>query len=473
MLARRNLPFVIGALWTAEVTGSFETAMVLAALKRLIEDFGDPAMVGWLITGYLIVGAAVAAIIGRLGDLFGRRQVLVVVLLIGAAGSMISAVSSNFAILLAGRLMQGVTGAILPLCIGLIHETAGKERAPMAIGLMISGASVGTAAGLVLGGMIVDRFSWHGVFFASAGLCAVSALAIRILIPRSPRHPPSEPVDWVSGLAFAPGVILLLAYFSVGKSWGWTSPWALASFGAGALLVVWWWRASLASPNPLIAVRSFSDRTIAIGSAVTALVAMSALQITVFFSLVMQAPLWTVAGLGFSATLAGLAKLPSNVSSVFAGPLGGWLAARGGGRFAMVAGGILTVAGWLIWFIVDIDSFPKIVAQLIIISFGTTMLFSVAPTIIAQASPPERISEISGLVSVIRGLFMGIGAQMVTTLLAVDVVRRGAEIYPSAFAYDLAVAAIAGVCSLAVLTALALPKGIASTPGDGFAGRGG
>lgn len=458
MTDRRNLPLIIGALWIAEVTGSFETAMILAALKKLIEDFGNPAMVGWLITGYLIVGAAIAAIVGRLGDLFGRRQVLVVVLIIGAIGSLISALSTNFPVLLAGRLMQGVTGAILPLCIGLVHENAGKERAPMAIGLMISGASIGTAAGLVVGGMIVDNFSWHGVFFASAGLCAVSALAIGTLLPRSPRHPASQPVDWASGLAFAPGVALVLVYFSMGKDWGWGAPLPLAALVAGFLLILWWWRASLASPNPLIAVRSFSERTIAIGGAVTALVAMSTLQITVFFSLLMQAPVWTLAGLGFTATLAGLAKLPSNLSSVFAGPLGGWLAARGGGRFALIAGGIVTVAGWLLWFVIDIASFAAVVAQLIVISFGTTMLFSVAPTIIAQASPPERISEISGLLTVIRQLFMGIGAQMVTTLLAADVVRRGDEIYPSPFAYDITVAVIAALCTAAVLTALALPR---------------
>ncbi|ALJ12897.1 MFS transporter [Sphingopyxis macrogoltabida] len=458
MTDRRNLPLIIGALWIAEVTGSFETAMILAALKKLIEDFGNPAMVGWLITGYLIVGAAIAAIVGRLGDLFGRRQVLVVVLIIGAVGSLISALSTNFPVLLAGRLMQGVTGAILPLCIGLVHENAGKERAPMAIGLMISGASIGTAAGLVVGGMIVDNFSWHGVFFASAGLCAVSALAIGGLLPRSPRQPASEPVDWLSGLAFAPGVALVLVYFSMGNDWGWASPLPLAALAIGVLLTLWWWRASLASPNPLIAVRSFSDRTIAIGSAVTALVAMSTLQITVFFSLMMQAPLWTLAGLGFTATLAGIAKLPSNLSSVFASPLGGWLAARGGGRFALIAGGGVTVAGWLLWFVMDVDSFPKVVAQLIVISFGTTMLFSVAPTIIAQASPPERISEISGLLTVIRQLFMGIGAQMVTTLLAADIVRRGSETYPSPFAYDFTVAVIAALCTAAVLTALALPR---------------
>ena len=470
MTTGRSLPLLIAALWIAEVTGSFETAMILAALKRLIEDFGSPALVGWLITGYLIVGAAIAAIVGRLGDLFGRQQVLIVVLLIGAAGSLVSALSPNFPILLAGRLMQGVTGAILPLCIGLVHENLGKDRAPMGIGLMISGASIGTAAGLVVGGVIVDHFSWHGVFFARAGLCALSAAAIGGILPRSPRHAAGERVDWISGLAFAPGVALVLGYFSMGKDWGWGNPLPLAALGAGVLLTLWWWRTSLASPNPLIAVRSFSDRTIAIGGTVTALVAMSTLQITVFFSLLMQAPVWTLAGLGFTATLAGVAKLPSNISSVFAGPLGGWLAARGGGRFALIAGGVVTVAGWLLWFATDVDSLAKVVAQLIVISFGTTMLFSVAPTIIAQASPPERISEISGLLTVIRQLFMGIGAQMVTTLLAADVVRRGGEIYPSPFAYDITVLVIAALCAAAVLTAFALPKGPRREPspaGDG------
>ena len=458
MTDRRNLPLLIGALWVAEVTGSFETAMILAALKKLIEDFGNPAMVGWLITGYLIVGAAIAAVVGRLGDLFGRRRVLIVVLAIGAIGSLISALSTNFSVLLAGRLMQGVTGAILPLCIGLVHENMPKDRAPMAIGLMISGASIGTAAGLVVGGMIVDQFSWHGIFFTSAGLCVTAMLAILAFVPVSIRRPSTQAVDWMSGLAFAPGVALVLVYFSMGKSWGWGNPMPLGALALGVALVTWWVRRSLTSPNPLIAIRSFADRTIAVGGAVTALVSMSTLQITVFFSLLLQAPAWTVAGLGLTATVAGLAKLPSNLSSTFAGPLGGWLAGRGGGRIALIVGGLITTAGWLLWFIVDIDGFAIAVAQLIIISFGATMLFSVAPTIIAQASPPERISEISGMLTVIRQLFLGIGAQMVTTLLAVDVVRRGDEIYPSPFAYDLTVTVIVGICLVAILVAFALPR---------------
>lgn len=464
----RNLPLLVAALWIAEVTGSFETAMILAALKALVQSFGDPALVGWLITGYLIVGAAVAAIIGCLGDLFGRRRVLIISLMIAAVGSLISAFSSNFNILLAGRLLQGLTGAILPLCIGLVHENLSARRVPMGIGLMISGASIGTAAGLVVGGFIVDQFGWHAIFLASAGLCSLSALATGCFVPVSPHRHTGQTVDWLSGLAFAPGVVLVLIYFNMGKAQGWISLPALSAMAVGLLLIGWWWRASLQSPNPLIAVRSFGNRTIAIICAVTALVSMGALQITVYFSLLLQAPVWTVAGLGLSATVAGLAKLPSNISSVLAGPLSGWLTGRGGGRMALIIGGLITLTGWLLHFSIGATSFAMVVGQLIVISFGTTMLFTVAPTILAQVSPADRISEISGLLTVIRQLFMGIGAQMVTMLLAADIVQQQGESYPSAFAYDLACGAIILLCALAVGTALALPRMAPGTMPDRF-----
>jgi MFS family permease len=171
----------------------------------------------------------------------------------------------------------------------------------------------------------------------------------------------------------------------------------------------------------------------------------------------MQAPAWTGAGLGFSATAAGLLKLPSNLMATLAAPLGGWLAGRGGGRVAMIIGGLVTITGWACAWVST--SSPTIVAvELIIIAFGATMLFTVAPTIIAQASPPDRVSEIAGLLTVVRGLFMGIGAQMVATLLATDTVARGAERFPSSSAYELTIFVIIALCALATLLCLALPK---------------
>ena len=184
---------------------------------------------------------------------------------------------------------------------------------------------------------------------------------------------------------------------------------------------------------------------------------MGTLQITVFFSLLLQAPVWTGLGLGLSATVAGLAKLPSNLTSVFAGPLSGWLTGRGGGRKAMVTGGLITTFGWTL-VLFDTSSLGVIIAQLIIISFGTTMLFAVAPTIIASEVTPERTSEVTGMLGVIRGLFMGVGSQIVTTLLALDSVTRGAERYPSPEAYHWALFAIIGLTAAATAVSLALPK---------------
>lgn len=451
---------VLGALWVAEMTSSFESAMILAALKALVFEFGDAAAVGWLVTSFLIVGAAAAAVVGRLGDIYGRQNVLLIVLAIGAIGSVLSALSSQYDLVLAGRILQGVTATILPLVIGLVRENLPEERVATGIGLMISGASIGTAAGLVVGGVIVDLASWHGIFLASAAFCIVSLLLVHWLVPPSSKCAEGTAVDWWSGILFAPGITLTLLFMSGGKAWGWTSPAALALLATGALFCLLWWRRALTSPNPLIDVRILSNRPIAVVCASSVLVAMGTMQITVFFSLLLQAPVWTGLGLGLSATLAGLVKLPSNVTSVLAGPLSGWLTQRGGGRFAMIAGGTLTTIGWL-FVLIDTSSVPIIIAELIVISFGTTMLFAVAPTIIAAEAPPERTSEITGMLSVIRALFLGVGSQLVTTVLALEGVTRGAELYPSPEAYRWAVMLIVALTAGATLIAFALPGNMA------------
>ena len=453
----KKMPWgLIAALWVAEMASAFESAMVLAALKALIADFGNPAKVGWLITGFLIVGTVSAALLGRLGDIYGRRRCMIIVLVIGALGSLISALAPNFEILLLGRLMQGATGAILALSIGIVRENLPADKVPGGIGLMISGASVGSALGLVVGGVIVDNFSWVGIFYASIAFCVASIIAALFYIPVSPRNVPSTKVDWFSGILFAPGVVMVLIYLTGGKAMGWSNPTLLALLAGGVLLIIWWLRQSLISSNPLIAVRSFANRNIAVTTLVSALAALSTMQILVVFSLLMQAPTWTGIGLGLSATAAGLVKLPSNLSAVFAGPLGGWITGRGGGRLALVLGGLITTSGWILA-LINSSSALIVGAELIIIAFGTTMLFSVAPTIIAQSAPADRVSEVTGMIGVVRGMFMAVGAQMVTTLLATQSITRGNETYPTADAFHLAIGVIIALCIAAVAVSFALP----------------
>jgi MFS family permease len=96
--------------------------MILAGLSAWQRITGDPVMVGWIVSSYLLVASAGAALFGRLGDIFGRKQVLLLVILIAAVGSTISALAPNFTILVAGRAIQGAAGAVMPLCYGLVRE---------------------------------------------------------------------------------------------------------------------------------------------------------------------------------------------------------------------------------------------------------------------------------------------------------------------------------------------------------------
>ena len=305
---------MILALWVAEMTQAFGTSMIYAALKALIADFKDPVLVGWLVTTYLLVGAGSAAMAGRLGDIFGRRKVLLGLLAAGAIGALISAASTSYAMLLVGRVFEGLCGAILPLCVGIVRENVSRERLPMAIGVMISGASGGTAAGLVIGGLLVDRYSWHAVFLASAGFAATAFILISLFVPVSPRVPRKGPVDWLGGILFVPATIALLLVISSGPKWGIADWRTISTLIGGLMLFGIWIRQSLRVPDPMFDIRLFRNRQVLVANLATALVSMSTLQITLVFSVLLQAPKWTTVGLGVSATLAGFVKLPSNTA---------------------------------------------------------------------------------------------------------------------------------------------------------------
>lgn len=451
---------LLAVLWIAEATSAFEGSMIYAAQRYINQDFGDNGLLGLLYSSYLIVGAAAAALVGRMGDVFGRRRLMLIILCLGTAGSIMSAFSTGLPnLLLAGRILQGLTGAVLPLAVGLVRENMPPDKVPMGIGLMISGASLGTAGGLVIGGLIADNFSWHGIFIASSFFCLASLVGVLAVVPRSPRLPNIAGIDWFSGILFAPGIMLLTWYFSTIAKLGLFHQAGLIALASGmALLAYWLWR-SLNAAVPLIDVRLFKNRNVLIANMVTALVSLSSMQITLIFQVLLQTPLWTGIGLGATATKAGLAKLPSNVLSTFGGPLSGWITGRGGGRAAMLWGGIISTTGWVLAYFIH-GSILQVILVLCVISFGTTILFAVGPTILASSVPEERTSEVSGMLSVTRGLFSGIGAMMVTLLLASEVLTEpgGKAQYATAAAFQLTVAVVIGFSVLATLCAFALPK---------------
>ena len=221
---KRSATRVLIALVIGESVSSFEGAMIFAAMGALYRTFNDPILIGWIITAFVLVNAATTAIGARLGDLFGRRRVLLICLVLAAVGSLISALSTHAWGVILGRGVQGLAGPILPLCYGLIRENLAEERVPFGIGLISATAIFTAGIGFMLGGVIADSYSWQGVFFFSAGAALIAVPVIVFNVPRSTPVESREPLDLMGGILFIAPLTALL--FAVGKlkAWGWDDP---------------------------------------------------------------------------------------------------------------------------------------------------------------------------------------------------------------------------------------------------------
>lgn len=457
---------LLAVLVVAEIITSFEVSMIYAALPTIAREFADPVGAGWLITGYLLVGSVSAGLSSRLGDLFGRRRMVLAMLACSAAGSLISALSTDLAGLILGRALQGMSAALLPLAIGIVREHLPPARVPVAIGWLAAMATFSAGAGLLLGGFLVDNVGWRTMFWFGAGHGVLAMVLVTLFVPASIRQAITERLDWLGGVLYAPGVALLLWALSRLKAHGLSDATTLPALAAGVLLLAVWLRLEWRHPTPMIDVRRIARRDVGLPMALMFLFGLGTAQLMLILMSLAQQPVWTGVGLGLSATVAGLVKLPSNFMGLFGAPWGGHLAARHGARSAATLGSLLILLGWCgltlwhqsVWFLVS---------WAMVIALGGAMMMSAIPNLLVEVVPQERTSEFVGLSQVVRTLGTAIGTQLASVLLATQLVRSdatSAAVFPASGAYLLTMAAITAVALACWLTAWTLPRRAQSKP---------
>ena len=184
---------------------ALEISMLFPSLPALMRDFGDPATVMWTVTIHYLAAASSVALAGRLGDLFGRKRILLAALCIALCGSLLSLESSSLLEIIVGRGLQGLSAAVIPLSFGLVREIMPHERVPFGIGVVATAAPVVGGVGTLIGGVLVDTLSWRWIFGTSA---AVTACTILLAWGRS-RPPRVSPIrrrrsTWSAGCCCLP-----------------------------------------------------------------------------------------------------------------------------------------------------------------------------------------------------------------------------------------------------------------------------
>ncbi|MGJ4728160.1 MFS transporter [Luteimonas sp. SDU101] len=450
---------IIAALVLAEITSAFEVSMIFAAMPRFVRVFGDPLAAGWILTGCLLVSSVAAALCARLGDLHGRRRVLLIVLAACAIGSFVSAFSTSLTGVVIGTAIQGLSGTILPLCLGLASERLPREKVPVAVGIIVGAVMAGGGGGLLLGGWLVDRFDWHAIFLASGSFAIVGMLAIALCLrPRAVVRATRERMDVWRGILFAPGIVLLMYAIGQTRTWGLFDQRTLWLLLAGTLVLAYWARHQWRQVNPLIQVRLFAVPQIAAAYLCMGFLGLGAFQFGYVLSLFMQQPV-AYGGLGLTATTTGLVLGPVLWAGILGGPLSGKISARYGAGRAALLGCSLLVVGWGLLLFARGD-IAHVALAAVFLGPGLPIAYAALPTLIIEHAPPERVSEAVGLNSVVRSIFQAVGASLVAFFVTSDliVVPGSAQQYSSPRAFDWTLLYVAGACALAMLAVAALRR---------------
>ena len=464
MTAATRKPGVAG-LYLVLVLNGFVAAAGLTVLYLMLatlyrEYAGSPG-VGWAVTSYLLVSAIAAALCGRLGDLLGRRFMVLVVLALAGVGALASAFLPSLAGLVLGCALQGVAGSLMPLSIGMAREHLPADRVPVALGILSCAGMFGAGIAFVLAGVVIEHFASHGGFVLKCVLAIGAFVAVALVVPR-PLQPPAslKGVDLVRGILFAPALAVALLALQAARERGWGDARVLGGFAAAGLIFLYWARHQALQARPLINVRMLAERRVALTNLAMIFLALGAIQLGQMLSLLLQQPSWTGIGLGLSPSAMGWFMLPLNALTVVVSPLAGRIGHRMGDQRVALAGACACLVAWLAM-VAWHETFAQLVAAAVCCTIGYGLLMPALYNLIARASPIENASEAAGINAVCLAAFMAVGSQLLFGLLGSQTVHdaaRDASTYPSEGAFRLAFTYLVAMCACCLVTLLALGR---------------
>jgi len=451
---------VLTVLVIAEMVSGLQSTMIVVALSKLYGIYGDPVRITWLLTAPALTATVAAAMFGRMGDLYGRKRVRTWVLVLATSGSALCAVSSDLNIITAGRALEGSSMAILPLAFGVLREAApDKARLNIGVGVLGGTYSFTIGIGMFLSGVIIDHAPWQTIFLVT-GAAALSALLLLVLVlPRDRPVATTARLDYIGGLTLVIPVGAFLIGLNLGRLWGWTDATVVTMIGLSIVGFAGWTIYVLRHPCPIMDLRQLRVPRVAIVNAALATTAMGPMIYPFVFMPILQQPLWTGIGFGVSATLAGLFKLPTNVTSGSASLVAGYLAAKFTFRPVVIAATAINLLAWLLLWAQHDSLWVVVGAAVLLMAPASTIIVACGPALIMDVTPPGSTSEAMALSSVLRSLAMAVGSQLIALALATSSIRNAAgTVYPDERAYIAVFMMVSAIALVALACAMLIPR---------------
>ncbi len=505
-----RLVAILVALVLYSEIAPMQLGMVSIIVPKFAASFpGAGAGVTWAVTIVGIAGGATMALLGKLGDLIGKKRMTLLCGLLFLIGALLCVFTSSWPLFLVGRALGGASWALTAVEYGLVRDLLPRKWIPIAIGVIGTGFGIGAVLTPIICGALTDHYSWRAVFWFLIIYVVVTTPLVMIFVPESPFRI-KQRLDILGAVLFGGSIGLILVYVSEGSSWGWVHATSLAYLIIGVVLFAGFIAWELRTPEPMIELSLLRSRAVAIPMAVAFLFTLGIATVNILIAYMFQTPKAPALEGQIVAGAAAKAHVPASLVAKFVtfrgdisyangfsvlqmalhitvwtalfgmifGVVGGWLCRRFGARFLLIISGVfllIACALWVKWH----SSWQEQVFIGVLYGIAFGFYYASNPNLLVDAVPAERQGVSAGMLAVFGSIGTSVGTAIFTAIAGAHpfqlVANQGGKTIvsniPSVYtdsAYSLSYIAIGVIpAALTVLLAVALRTG--RTPARGGA----
>ncbi|GII02015.1 MFS transporter [Planobispora takensis] len=447
---------VVTVMAVAGIVASLTQTLVIPLIGELPKILDTTASdASWVVTVTLLAGAVTTPVMGRLGDMYGKRRMMLACAVPLILGCVVCAVAGSLTPMIIGRGLQGMGMGMIPLGISALRDALPPERVGPSIALMSSSMGIGGALGLPVAAAVAEYASWRVLFWATAVLGLLVAVLIRVLVPAASATAGGR-VDVVGAIGLGVGLVCLLLGVSKGADWGWASGATLGLPAAAALVLLVWGRWELRTGDPLVDLRVTARPQVLLTNLASIVVGFAMYAQALIVMQILQLPSATGYGLGQSMLAAGLWMAPSGLMMMLVSPVGARLSAARGPKVTLLAGSLVMALGYGSSVLLLGSAWGLLVVTCVC-SIGVGFAYGAMPALIMGAVPRSETAAANSFNTLMRSIGTTVSAAVVGVILSQMTISFGGHSLPSEAGFRTGMLVGCGAALLAAAITAALP----------------
>lgn len=418
--------------------------MLTPSLPTIAKDFKiSIAQASLILSLYMVGGVAATPIVGKLGDLYGKKKMMVVVLVIYAGAVSVTGFSPNYEFMIISRAIQGIGMAVMPLGFALVREEFPKELVPKAQAVISAMFGAGFAVSLPLGSWVSDFYSWRWTYHSAIPFVIILALISMMVIKESRFKRPEVRVDYVGATLLASVLSMFVFALSESSTWGWTSSNTLGLLFAGTIvsipLVIYELRYTRKGGDAILNFRLLAMKNVMVANIVLTIAGMG--MMLSMFALTFRFQYVLFAGQSNIILKTGISLIPFAGGTIIFGPIAGVLVTRTGVKPLAILGTVITAIGFLLQG--TLPSYYGILLYEFVTGAGLSLLNGTLINFIVLTVNPRDMGLATAMNGTFRSLGSSVGSPIAGSILSTWLIVNTPFPSNTAYYYAFLVGAIA------------------------------